>query len=83
MIKYKQEMSDTMKAIGIIAEYNPFHNGHLYHLNKVKEKYPNHIIVLVMNGNFKDWEGKYQNVRAISDAFRHVGIWADKENIYF
>lgn len=38
---------------------------------------------VVMNGNFKDWEGKYQNVRANSDAFRHVGIWADKENIYF
>ena len=41
-----------MKAIGIIAEYNPFHNGHLYHLSKVKELYPNHVIVLVMSGNF-------------------------------
>ena len=29
-----------MKAIGIIAEYNPFHNGHIYHLNKVKEMFP-------------------------------------------
>jgi predicted nucleotidyltransferase len=27
-----------MKAIGIIAEYNPFHNGHLYHLNKINGK---------------------------------------------
>lgn len=41
-----------MKAVGIIAEYNPFHNGHLYHLSKVKELYPEHAIVLVMNGNF-------------------------------
>lgn len=41
-----------MKAIGIIAEYNPFHNGHLYHLSKIKEQYPNHTIVLVMSGNF-------------------------------
>ena len=41
-----------MKAVGIIAEYNPFHNGHLYHLNKVKELYPNHTIVLIMSGNF-------------------------------
>lgn len=41
-----------MKAIGIIAEYNPFHNGHLYHLSKVKELYPDHTIVLVMSGNF-------------------------------
>ena len=47
-------MRDTMKAIGIIAEYNPFHNGHLYHLNKIKEKYPDYTIVLVMNGNFTE-----------------------------
>ena len=38
--------------VGIICEYNPFHNGHLYHLNKVKEMFPNHKIVLVMSGNF-------------------------------
>ena len=41
-----------MKSIGIICEYNPFHNGHLYHINKVKEMYPNHTIILVMSGNF-------------------------------
>ena len=43
-----------MKAIGIIAEYNPFHNGHLYHLNKIKEMYPDYTIILVMNGNFTE-----------------------------
>ena len=41
-----------MKKVGIIAEYNPFHNGHLYHLNKVKEMFPDAYIVLVMSGNF-------------------------------
>lgn len=41
-----------MKAVGIIAEYNPFHNGHLYHLKKVKELYPDYTIVLVLGGNF-------------------------------
>lgn len=41
-----------MKSVGIICEYNPFHNGHLYHINKVKELYPEHTIVLVMSGNF-------------------------------
>ena len=41
-----------MKSIGIIAEYNPFHNGHLYHINAIKKKYPDHVIVLVMTGNF-------------------------------
>ncbi len=43
-----------MKAIGIIAEYNPFHNGHLYHLEKIKEMYPDYTIVVVMNGNFTE-----------------------------
>jgi predicted nucleotidyltransferase len=43
-----------MKAIGIIAEYNPFHNGHLYHLNKIKEKYKDYTIILVMTGNFTE-----------------------------
>ena len=41
-----------MKSVGIICEYNPFHNGHLYHLNKIKEMFPDHIIALVMSGNF-------------------------------
>ena len=46
-----------MKAIGIIAEYNPFHNGHLYHINKIKEKYPNHKLILIMAGNFTERGG--------------------------
>lgn len=43
-----------MKAIGIVAEYNPFHNGHLYQINKIKEKYPDYAIVVVMTGNFTE-----------------------------
>lgn len=43
-----------MESIGIIAEYNPFHNGHLYHLKTIKKKYPNHTIILVMTGNFTE-----------------------------
>ena len=41
-----------MDIIGVIAEYNPFHNGHIYHINKIKELYPNSLIVLVLNGYF-------------------------------
>ena len=41
-----------MNVIGIICEYNPFHNGHLYHLNKIKELFPDSLIVLVLNGYF-------------------------------
>ena len=41
-----------MNAVGIIAEYNPFHNGHKYHIEKVKEMFPDRPIVLVLNGYF-------------------------------
>src|SRR5690554_4139489 len=41
-----------VRSVGIICEYNPFHNGHLYHLNKVKELYPNHVVILVMSSSF-------------------------------
>ena len=43
-----------MKAIGLIAEYNPFHNGHLYHIKKIKEKYKDYTLILVMTGNFTE-----------------------------
>ena len=36
---------------GIVAEYNPFHNGHLYHINEVKKAGADYI-VCVMSGNF-------------------------------
>ena len=39
-------------SVGIICEYNPFHNGHLYHLNKVKELYKDDPIILILSGNF-------------------------------
>ena len=41
-----------MHVIGIICEYNPFHNGHLYHLQKVKELFPDSLVILVLNGYF-------------------------------
>lgn len=39
-------------TIGIIAEYNPFHNGHVYLINEIKKKYPDSTLVLVLSGNF-------------------------------
>ncbi len=43
-----------MNVIGIIAEYNPFHNGHVYHIEKIKERYPDSLIVLCLNGYFTE-----------------------------
>ncbi len=41
-----------MNACGLIVEYNPFHFGHLYHLQKSREKTAADCIVAVMSGNF-------------------------------
>ena len=40
------------KVLGIIAEYNPFHNGHLYHLQESKKQTGSTYTVAIMSGNF-------------------------------
>ena len=40
------------KVLGIIAEYNPFHNGHLYHLEQSKKITGCTYTVAIMSGNF-------------------------------
>ena len=41
-----------MKATGIVVEYNPFHNGHLHHLNQSRIKTNCEVVIAVMSGNF-------------------------------
>lgn len=41
-----------MKTIGIIAEYNPFHPGHLYHLKQAKKMIIHDGVIAVMSGHF-------------------------------
>jgi predicted nucleotidyltransferase len=41
-----------MKAVGLITEYNPFHNGHQYHLNQAKALTGADVVVAVMSGNY-------------------------------
>ena len=41
-----------MKIIGVIAEYNPFHLGHLYQIKKIKERYPDALIVAIISTHF-------------------------------
>ena len=41
-----------MKITGIIAEYNPFHNGHEYHLEQTRKRLKSDYIVVVMSGNY-------------------------------
>ena len=41
-----------MKITGLITEYNPFHNGHLYHLKKAKELTGADAVIVIMSGNY-------------------------------
>ena len=42
-----------MLKIGIVAEYNPFHNGHLYQIRKIKEIFGEDVlVVVVISGDF-------------------------------
>ncbi|HPZ59389.1 MAG TPA: nucleotidyltransferase [Bacillota bacterium] len=41
-----------MNNIGVIAEYNPFHNGHLYHLEETKKLGQADHVIAVMSGDF-------------------------------
>ena len=58
-----------MKTVGIIAEYNPFHNGHAYQITEAKRITGADYAVVVMSGNFVQrgtpavWD-KYTRTRA-------------------
>ncbi len=43
-----------MKVIGIIAEYNPFHLGHLYQINELKKLYPDSLIITIISTHFTE-----------------------------
>ncbi|MCH1623896.1 nucleotidyltransferase [Fredinandcohnia quinoae] len=41
-----------MKSVGVIVEYNPFHNGHKYHIDETRKKTNADCVVAIMSGNF-------------------------------
>ncbi len=52
MIKSIKELHINLKAVGIVVEYNPFHNGHQFHLqNSLKESGAD-VVIAVMSGYF-------------------------------
>ncbi len=60
-----------MKTIGIIAEYNPFHNGHMYQLEQIKSSYSNTHTISLMSGCFLQ-----RGVPAISNKFHRARLAA-------
>ena len=43
-----------MNIVGIIAEYNPMHNGHIYHIKKAKELTQADYVIVIMSGSFTE-----------------------------
>ena len=41
-----------MKSLGIVSEYNPFHNGHKYHIQAARQEFGAESIVCIMSGSF-------------------------------
>ena len=41
-----------MKIAGIVCEFNPFHNGHKYMIDKIKKEYNIDLLVIAMSPNF-------------------------------
>ncbi len=43
-----------MKTAALIAEYNPFHNGHLYHLQETRRRTGADRLIIIMSGDFTE-----------------------------
>ncbi len=82
-----------MKVTAIISEYNPFHNGHLYHLNKAKELTNADYTISVMSGNFlqrgcpalldKFTRAKISSLCGVDVVFELPAIYATASAEYF
>ena len=46
------QRGDQVKTAGIIAEYNPFHNGHKYHIEETRKTTGADAVIVAMSGNF-------------------------------
>ena len=58
-----------MKVLGLIVEYNPFHQGHLYHINKAKQLIKPDVTIVIMSGHFVQ-----RGEPAISNKWTRAGV---------
>lgn len=47
-----QNTASKVKAVGMVVEYNPFHNGHLYQLQQAKKETGADVVIVVMSSSF-------------------------------
>jgi len=48
----RDKRGEDLIATGIVVEYNPFHNGHLYHIKQSKKHTDADVMIAVMSGHF-------------------------------
>ena len=70
-----------MKITGIIAEYNPFHNGHIHHINKTKRNYRLWSLICTMSGHFVQRgepaiTTKWERAKTAIEKWRRFSSWA-------
>ena len=69
------------RVLGIIAEYNPFHNGHKFHLEESIKKAETEYTVAVISGNFvqrgnPSIVNKWQKTKMAMNSRSRFGNWA-------
>ena len=79
-----------MLKIGIVAEYNPFHNGHLYQIRRIKEIFGEDVlVVVVISGDFVQrgeisfldkWEKTYVNLEYGVDLVVELPLYYSIQN---
>lgn len=52
ILTHRQRSDFMNNVLGVVVEYNPFHNGHLFHLQQSVKKTDAHITIAVMSGSF-------------------------------
>jgi len=57
-----------MKVLGLICEYNPLHNGHIYHIQEALRKYAADCVAVVMSGDYVQ-----RGEPAVADKFTRAG----------
>ena len=82
-----------MKVAGVIAEYNPFHNGHKYQLEQLRQKTKADYIIVAMSGDFLQrgvpaLTDKYNRARMALSAGADLvlelpAVWATSSAEYF
>ena len=71
-VEIKGERSSFMKVAGIIAEYNPFHKGHQYHIEETRKKTGADYVVVVMSGDYVQRENQQLQINICEPGWRFL-----------